>query len=70
MTAAHDIQEIEVSEEQLRGEQQQLAAKKGLSVGELYSRLGMGEYRGTILEAKLSMLRFLLGEDASAPAAE
>lgn len=70
MADAHDIQEVEVSEDQLRAEQGQLAAKKGLTVGQLYERMDLGEYRGTILEAKLSMMRFLLGEDSQAPAAE
>lgn len=68
--AVHEIEEVEVSEDQLHAEQQQLAAKKGVTVGELYRRMELGEYRGTILEAKLSMLRFLLGEDSEAPAAE
>lgn len=70
MTTAHDIQEVELSEEQILGEQRRLAAGKGLTVGELYERADLGEFRGTILEAKLSMLRFLLGDDAAAPAAE
>jgi hypothetical protein len=62
INAVHEIEEVVVSEDQLRGEQQQLAAEQGVTVGELYRRMEVGEYRSTILEAKLSMLRFLLGE--------
>jgi hypothetical protein len=70
MASEHNIREVEVSEDELRREQREFAAKKQLTVGQLYERMDLGEYRGTILESKLSMLRFLLGEDAPAPAAE
>jgi hypothetical protein len=64
-----NIHQIELSEQQIRDEQRQLAGRKGLSVRDAYARLDRGEFRGTILESKLSMLRFLLGEDSTLPTA-
>jgi hypothetical protein len=64
-----NIQQVELSEQQIRDQQRQLAARKGLGVAEAYARLDRGEFRGTILESELSMLRFLLGEDSPLPAA-
>lgn len=53
--------EEQITKEQILAEQRRLAATKGLTVSELYERLGRGEFSGAILESKLSALRFLLG---------
>jgi hypothetical protein len=68
--AVDNIEQPEMTADDVRNEQQKLARRKGLTVRELYERFDVGEYRGTILESKLSMLRFMLGEEAFAPAAE
>ena len=54
------IEEIDLSEHDLRDRMAALASKAGLSVDQAYQRLDRGEFRGTILESKLSSLRFLL----------
>lgn len=68
--AVENIEQPEMTADDVRNEQQKLADRKGLTVRELYERCELGEYRGTILESKLSMLRFMLGDEACAPAAE
>lgn len=70
MGDAMDIEQAEITEAEIRAQQGELAARKGVTVRELYARFDQGEFRGTILESKLSMLRFMLGEESPAPAAE
>jgi hypothetical protein len=57
------IEETEITEAEIRAEQQALASQKGITVKKLYSRMARGDYHGTILESRLHMLRFMLGED-------
>jgi DNA-binding Lrp family transcriptional regulator len=57
------ILEEEITEEEVRAQQQELADRVGCSIAEVYQRMDAGEFHGTILASKLSMLRFLLGED-------
>ena len=57
------IFESEITEAEIRAEQESLAARKGCTVSELYDRDARGEYHGTILSTRLHMLRFLLGEE-------
>jgi hypothetical protein len=65
-----NIEQAVITEEDIRTQQAQLAQRKGLTVGQLYARLDAGAYHGSILESKLTMLRFMLGDDAPAAAAE
>lgn len=62
-----EIQEPEWSEAEIRDRQRELAALKNLTVDEAYRALARGEFRGTIMESELSMLRFLLGESEPEP---
>jgi hypothetical protein len=64
-----EIQQPEWTEQDLRDQQRALAALKNISVPEAYAALDRGEFRGTIFESELSMLRFLLGEEAPEPLA-
>ena len=67
------IEEVELSDEEIRAEQQRLAASMGLSVEAAYDVIDReegGDFRGTIVVSQLHMLRFLLGEDAQPIAAE
>lgn len=57
------VVEIDLTEQEIRERQAMLARELGVTVDEAYHRLDRGELRGTILEAKLSMLRFLLNEE-------
>lgn len=57
------IIEPEITEEEIRTQQKELADRQGCTVAEVYSRLDAGDFHGTILASKLHMLRFLLGED-------
>lgn len=58
-----EIQQPEWTEQDIREQQRALAALKHLSVVDAYAALDRGEFRGTIFESELSMLRFLLGEE-------
>ncbi len=68
--AVENIEQTVITEAEIRSQQEELATRKGLTVSELYARLDAGSFRGTILESKLSMLRFMLGDDSPAAAAE
>ena len=57
------IIETEITEEDILSEQLRLASLRGLTVSELYYQMGSGAFAGTILESKLHMLRFLLGDE-------
>ena len=67
-TAIDNVEQPQLSEEDIREEQKRLAERVGMSVDAAYAKLDRGELRGTILESKLSMLRFLLSEDLPAAA--
>lgn len=75
MTVANDIQ-IQVDEptqSELRAEVERLARENfgpNATADEAFERLDRGEFRGSILDSQLSMLRFLLGEEAPRLAAE
>jgi len=49
--------------EEIHEQQRALAARVGMSVDEAYAAMKRGEFHGTILESRLRMLAFLLGED-------
>lgn len=68
-----DIQVVEPTQSELREEVVRLARDNfgpDATAEEAFERLDRGEFRGSILESQLSMLRFLLGEDAPRLAAE
>lgn len=55
------IEDVELSAEDIRVQQQRLASAAGVaSVDEAYRLLDDGELDGTILASELHMLRFLL----------
>lgn len=58
-----EIQQPQWTEEEIRAKQEALAARKGMSVSKAYEALDRGDFHGTILESRLHMLRFLLGEE-------
>ncbi len=64
------IQDIELSAQDIRAQQEELARTVGLSVHDAYERMDAGAFRGTILESELHMLRFLLDEPELQNAAE
>jgi hypothetical protein len=68
---ANQMEELSLSDVELWAEVDRLARSElHVDGSEAFRRLDAGEFRGSILEAKLSMLRFLLGEDAPRVAAE
>lgn len=59
------VEDVELTEQELRDRAETLARTRlGVSAAEAFERLDRGELNGTILESKLSMLRFLLDDDA------
>lgn len=64
------IQDIELSAQDIRAQQEELARTVGLSVHDAYERMDAGAFRGSILESELHMLRFLLDEPELQNAAE
>lgn len=68
---AIEMEELSLSDAELWAEADGLARRElDVDADEAFRRLDAGELRGSILEAKLSMLRFLLGEDVPRLAAE
>lgn len=55
-----DIEEIDLTEQDIRERMKALSEHAGMSVEDAYLALDRGEFEGTILESKLSGLRFLL----------
>jgi hypothetical protein len=64
------IESQELSLEEVRHEAEALAQSElGVSLSEALVQMERGQLRGTVLESKLSMFRFLLADNDSTPLA-
>lgn len=71
MTDLNNVNETELTEEQIRQQAEALAQDAlGVSAAEAWDRVRAGKYRGTLLESNLRQLMWMLGDDQLPAAAE